>query len=541
MASQPQTPEQLLARQRREQMKEMYALRGVLTDEERDALMQLAWNPQANREFYRQEPALFAQDILKMEMTGYQQHALNCLRDHRRVSIRAPHGAGKTTLAAAAVLWFVTTHDNCKVPTTASAWRQLIEFLWPEIHRWALKADWDRIGVKVRPGKELMSQRLAVSSTSVAFAISSNDEAKVEGAHAPNILYVLDEAKAIVPPIWDAIEGALSTGNTYALCISTPGPSVGRFYDIQMRKPGYEDWHVLHIKLIEAIKAGRIDEGWARQRAKAWGEESIMYRRRVLGEFAEEQGETVIPLTWIEAAQDRWREKDFRCRTLIREGKTPEEAEQEVWGPRIAVGVDPARMGTDKTAYAIRHGDREHKNGQYTHGINIREVQLTVQQDLMATAGHTVKLSGSSMSDVYIDVIGLGAGVFDRLRELWQLKEYQPGRKHCPATSVNVSVGTKFTDKTGELYFSQLRDYLWWHLRELLENGEQNGIALPPDETLTADLVTPTWGTTSSGRIKIESKDDMRKRLGRSPDAADAVMLALYPDQVPYRPMIGFL
>jgi hypothetical protein len=88
------------------------------------------------------------------------------------------------------------------------------------------------------------------------------------------------------------------------------------------------------------------------------------------------------------------------------------------------------------------------------------------------------------------------------------------------------------------MMFNRLRDWLYWNMRELLEAGE---IALPPDDHLTQDLVASKWTTTSAGKVLIESKDEVKKRLGRSPDVGEAVIMAYAPEAPPYKPLFGSL
>lgn len=434
-----------------------------------------------------------------------------------------------TTISAAAILWFIAVYEECKIPTTASAWRQLTDFLWPEIHKWALKADWWRVGLKVRPGKELMKLRLEIDANRFAFAISSNDEAKIEGAHSAAILYVFDEAKAIVPAIWDAAEGALGTENAFALSLSTPGDSTGRFFDIQTDRDKYRAWSVVYATIEEVIAAGRTSREWLETRAREWGIESVMYKRRALGIFAEDSGDTLIPLHHIERAQERWHALNARVVEYIESGMDEDKADELVWGSITHIACDPARFGADKTGWANRFADY------------IRSVERTDKQDTMQTAGKLAGLMKNNTAIAKIDVNGLGAGVYDRINELWKDGELRsPKEQKIPAVPINVAQGTKAHDKSGEMSFNRLRDYLWWHMRELLED-EDSQIALPPDEHLTRDLVAPKWGQTSTGKIRVEEKDEIKKRLGRSTDTGDAVVMSFAPDAPVYRPKIGFL
>ncbi|HID24673.1 MAG TPA: hypothetical protein EYP14_20060 [Planctomycetaceae bacterium] len=459
---------------------------------------------------YVDDPVAFVHDILGVDsMAPYQAEILSTLASHRRVAVRGPHGLGKTATAAWATLWFLATRPECKIPTTASAWRQLSDFLWPEIHRWALRANWARIGLEVRRDRELLKLRLVLSPARFAFALVSSDEAKIEGAHSAALLYVLDEAKAIPDPIWDAIEGAFSTGDCYALAISTPGPPAGRFYRIHTRQPGLENWVARHITVEEAVAAGRVSAAWVESCRRLWGAESPIYQTRVLGEFAESDG--LIPLSWVEAAVDRWR-------TLSPDARRSSKP--------LVLGVDVARQGSDRTCLALRYGDV------------IAELRYYDQRDTMEVAGLTAQALDAEPADApppvaVVDVVGIGAGVVDRLVE--------QGHAVVP---FSAGSRTDRTDRSGQLRFADTRSAAWWGLRERLDPANSPTLALPPDDQLIADLTAPSWSPTSGGTLKVESKDSIRSRLGRSPDAGDAVAMAFYltdpsPRAVPHPNLAG--
>lgn len=515
-------------KEQRELHQDAIELRKFLTPEEQSELDRLLWLPQEEVKRYRKDPCAFAREVLHMTLAPYQEEVLRNLAELKRVCFRGPHGAGKSGIAAAAVLWFIAVFEECKIPTTASAWRQLIEYLWPEIHKWALRADWWRVGLLVRQGKELMARRLVISSNRFAFALASNDEAKIEGVHSEAVLYVFDEAKTIPIGIWDAAEGALGTSeDAYALALSTPGENSGRFYEIQAKRDKFPHWHCVRATLEACIKAGRILKSWAEQQRVSWGENSVMYKRRVLGEFAEDDGDSLIPLAWVEAAHERWHGLWQRVRELTESGVDARSAEQTVWGDLSHIGIDPARFGVDKTGWAFRYGN------------NVKEVNRTEKEDTMQTAGRAVGYMQDNGSVAKIDVNGLGAGVYDRMHELWKMRELRkPHDEKEPLIPINTSNATKNRDKSGQMMFNRLRDYLWWNMRELLEDGS---IALPPDEELTRDLVAPKWTTTSSGKIVVESKEEVKKKIDRSPDVGDAVVMAYAPDVPPYKPCIGFI
>lgn len=448
---------------------------------------------------YWYDPDRWVVDRIRFEQdenpTTYQVEALHMLGERRRASARGPHGLGKTALAAWVILWFIDTRERAgvdwKVVTTAGSWSQLRNFLWPEVHKW-----YPRVrdpALRWREGSELLQMSVKLRSGQ-AFAVASNRPELIEGAHADQLLYVYDEAKSILPATFDASEGAFSGAgvgdrDAFAWAGSTPGAPVGRFADIHHRRPGYEDWWAKHVTLAEAMAAGRISEAWAEQRGRQWGVDSAIYRNRVLGEFAAEDANVVIPLAWVEAAVERWRN--------LAGG----------YAPFTNVGVDVARYGEDRTIFAIRRGDA------------ISEVRSTYREDTSMTAGHVSGiLRGSGVNrahaEAVVDVIGLGAGVVDILRaEGWRR-----------IVAFNAAGRSQHIDRSGELVYGNRRAAAWWNLRERLDPAFDSSIALPPDDDLIGDLVTPLYRVAQGGRIMIESKEDIRKRLGRSTDKGDAVV-----------------
>lgn len=457
---------------------------------------------------YRNDPAGFVRDCIDWEQTPhsdgaafYQIEILNEIPKQHRISVRGPHGLGKTALASWVILWFALTRDgeDWKIPTTASAWRQLTKYLWPEIHKWARKLRWDVIGREPFSERlELHTQNLRLA-TGEAFALASNQSDLIEGAHAANLLYVFDESKVIPDDTWDSAEGAFSVGDVYWLSISTPGEPQGRFYEIQSRKPGYEDWWVRYVTREECIKAGRMDLNWAESRKRQWGESSAVYQNRVEGKFASSDEDGVIALSHIEAANERWLEwKDAG-------GKLPE---------FTCVGADIARSGIDKTVLALRYD------------WLISELRRFTKADTMETTGQIAAIlngNGGKNAKAIVDVIGIGAGPVDRLREMG----YQM------IIAFNAGEKTDATDKSGELGFINKRSAAWWNMRELLSDPESQ-IALPPDDKLTGDLTAPHWKMTSAGKVQVEAKEDIKKRIGRSTDDGDAVIQAFWDNASPY-------
>jgi hypothetical protein len=475
---------------------------------ERERRRRLQTRSQAQNQYdqfrvkYRNDPAGFARDCITWSaseggLVWYQERTLTDLAQSRRATIRGPHGLGKTTLAAIAILWFALTRDgeDWKIPTTASAWRQLIKFLWPEIHKWTRRLRWDVIGRQPFNERTELLQLSLKLSTGEAFAMASDNPALIEGAHAAELLYIFDESKAISAPTWDAAEGAFSTGSCYWLAVSTPGEPNGRFYELHKRAPGYEDWKVQRVTRADAIAAGRMSPEWAEQRRKQWGEKSAVYLNRVEGEFATSDEDGVIALAWIERSNERWLARMEHPEAL----------------PVIdRIGLDVGRGG-DPSVFALGRGNL------------VAELRRMSIADTMAVAGaaHGI-LSKFTTARAVLDVIGVGAGVFDRLRE-----EKAFARR---LVAFVAGARTDHKDKSGEWGFADMRSAGWWTLRELLED---DALDLPPDDKLTGDLTAPRWRALSGGRYKVEEKDEIKKRLRRSTDDGDAVMMLYAPENKP--------
>lgn len=446
-------------------------------------------------------PTAWAKDCLRVDLAGYQAEILDALPVHRRVAVKGPHGLGKSFSGAILVNWFATTRDlmgrDWKIITTASAWRHLEVYLWPEIHKWAGRIDFETLGrAPFNQRTELLDLRLKLQY-GAATAVASNQPERIEGAHAEELLYLLDEAKIVPPATWDSIEGAFSNAgpdtrdNAYAFAMSTPGAPSGRFYDIHRRAPGYEDWWTKSVSLQEAIAGGRISRAWADQRKLQWGEDSAVYHNRVLGEFHASDETSVIPLAWLEAAIERWHVWD-------RAGRPSP-------GGPLWTGVDVGRGG-DETVLAHRDGW-------------VLWLEGNRRRDTMTQVAALQGLDGRAI----IDAAGLGAGVYDRMREV--------GARPV----AYVGAGKALTrDRSGKYGFTNVRSAAYWNLRELLDPAYDPVLALPPDDLMISDLTTPKSEITTGvpPKIKVEPKDKVMERLGRSPDRGDAIAMAMWADRL---------
>lgn len=456
---------------------------------------------------YRDRPADFARHCIRWpggtRLEDYQAELLEALAAEHRLVTRGPHGLGKTTVEALAILWFAITREatgrDWKVPTTAGVGRQLSVYLWPEVHKWVRRVRWELLGLTPwAEGRELLDMGIKLRHGE-AFAASVNNPGAIEGAHAQSILFVFTEAKLISGDVFDAAEGAFSgagedtADEAFALAQSTPGLPAGRFYDLCRRAKGTEDWTFRRVTKDQVIAAGRMSREWAEARRRQWGEGSSVYQNRVLGEFADDAADTVIPLSWVEAANERWMALTATSRAPAAE----------------FAGIDIARGGTDRSVLVALAGS-----------VVGRPVELPRGDGPTVAAGAYGHVGlGPYGPRVLVDSEGVGASVFDVMRRQANLG---------PRTAAfRAGTGTEWRDVSGELSFANLRSAAWWHLRELLDPALGADLALPPDDQLTGDLTTPKWRHTARG-IVIEAKDDIRKRLGRSTDAGDALVMGAW-------------
>jgi hypothetical protein len=227
-----------------------------------------------------------------------------------------------------------------------------------------------------------------------------------------------------------------------------------------------------------------VSDEFVDEMRERYGEESNAFRIRVLGEFPLADDDTIIPFHLVDAAMNRDIEIDKDRRP--------------VWA------VDPARFGSDRTAFCKRVGSV------------ITEIKSWRGLDLMQTVGRVMAeyeaLNPSSRpSEILVDSIGVGSGVVDRLRELG-----------APVRGVNVAESPSM----GETY-NNLRTELWFKTKAWLED---RSCKIPQDDELLADLTGIRYSFTSSGKMAAESKDQMRRRGLRSPDLADAVCLTMASD-----------
>jgi hypothetical protein len=239
--------------------------------------------------------------------------------------------------------------------------------------------------------------------------------------------------------------------------------------------------------VIEGIDRipGLCTKSWVDERQAEWGKDTPMWKSRVLGEFPDTSDACLVPLSWVEEANSRY-----------------EKMEDLSWSEPGVMSIDVARYGEDSTVAAFFHTK-----------LGVKRIIKFPKGDTMETTGQVLNLvkNNTHLLECRVDADGLGAGVYDRLRE-------QVG-------SIAVEMRGGMRPLNDERYLNRRAEW-FWQLRERLDPASDEPIALPPDSMLTAQLTSMRWKINSRGLIQIESKDDMRKRGLKSPDEADAVAMA---------------
>lgn len=425
-------------------------------------------------------PVLFVREILGATPEPYQEDLLRAVgRGERKISVRSGHGTGKSTALSWSMLWFCLFRFPNKVVVTAPTTAQLYDALFAELKRWIgelpqalqilLEVKADRVELIAAPSEAFISARTSRAEQPEALA----------GVHSDNVMLVVDEASGVPEQVFEAASGSMSGHNATTILAGNPTRSSGTFYETHTRLRDH--WHTLHWSCIDSA---RVSKEFVDEMATRYGIDSNAYRIRVLGEFPLGDDDTIIPLHLAEAARAR----DIQVSPNMR----------PIWG------LDVARFGSDRTTLAKRRGSV------------ISEVETWQGLDLMQTVGRVKAqfdglLPSERPSEIMVDVIGLGSGVYDRLRELG-----------LPARAINVSEAPAF----GQTY-NNLRTELVFRVRGWLE---QRGSRLPPDAELIAEMTSIRYSYASNGKMKAESKDDMRRRGLRSPDKADAVFLTFAGD-----------
>ncbi len=430
------------------------------------------------------DPVAWVTDRLGEHLWSRQRDILTSVRDNRRTAVKSAHEVGKSYTASRAAAWWLDTHapGEAFVVTTAPTYPQVRAILWREINRAHAKG---RLAGRVNQTEWWIGNEI------VAFGRkpSDYDPAAFQGIHARYVLVIIDEAAGVPESLWDAADSLIANDASRILAIGNPDDPASHFATIC--KPG-SGWTVQTIRAADTpnftgewvpdeLRPLLIGRVWVEEKRASWGEGSPLWQSKIEAEFPENSDDGVVPYTWAQS-----------CRELDEPEGTP-----------VELGVDVGGGGDQTVIYARR-------------GRKARLQWRGSTPDPRTVSGQVIAaIRDTGATRVKVDVVGIGWGIVGMLDE-------RRAEHGAEIVGVNVGEASSRPDQ-----FAKLRDELWWDVGR--ENSRLRAWDLSEcDDDTIAQLIAPRYGIDAAGRTKVEPKDDTRKRLGRSPDDADALLLAFY-------------
>lgn len=448
------------------------------------------------------DPFYFFDKVLGISnLTPDQNKVVQSVRDNKYTAAQSAHAVGKTFVAAGLFHWFVTTNKDSIVVTTAPTGRQVKELLWREINDLYAKAKYDL-------GGSMLTQSFNISEKWYGIGISPQPGKEMESAvtmqgfHAPKIFVILDEADGIHNSIWEAVDGITNSEGSKVLGIGNPQNITSQFHKKIISKE-YNPIKIsalTHPNVLEnkTVIPGAVSYSWVKDKIKKWCEQTkehdpqlktfefegslyipnILFLWKVLGEYPEGITDTLISLTKIQNAFNR----EINYKTENRNG-----------------AVDPARFGKDSTSFCFDI------NGKYIF-------EKFYHFDIARLTGKAFELINKhEIKKFGVDCDGLGAGLKDNLQEL-----VDQGKLDVELYEIHGGSEPLKLDQTEQ--FLNLRAQMYWLLKDDIDLMQ-----LSYSEELEAGLSTIRYYFNRTGKIQIESKDEIKKRLQRSPDEEDSL------------------
>lgn len=448
---------------------------------------------------WQRDPVAWATERAKFELWSKQREILESVRDNPNTAVRSCHSAGKSWISATATCWWLDVHPpgQARVITTAPTSKQVDAVLWYEINRM-------HRALGLRGQCNLRDWYFGRELVALGKKPPDHEDAAFQGFHAKYLLVIYDEAYGIPKKLWD--EGSSLASNRYARQLAIGNPDGPGEFEERCRESS--SWNVIHIsyrdtpaitgeKISRSLAENLISQRWVDERRDEWGEESALFQSKCEGNFPSDgDPNAVVPHAWT-----------ARCRVLELPGDEPVEA-----------GIDVG-AGADRTVIRERRGLRAGRE------------EIFVDADPMRSVGKLVaRINDWGVTRVKVDVTGIGWALGGRLREL--SSRHNPSSRdtthHAEVVRVNFGEGPspgnerRFLNRRAEIYWTVGRENSRLGLWDLTEVDDQTIHELTASRYEILD---------SFGKIKIEPKKVVIKRLKMSPDRAEALLLAFY-DQV---------
>ena len=442
---------------------------------------------------YAHNPTGWVEERLRQVVWSKQREIMLSVRDNRRTAVRSCHGVGKSHTASLVASWWLDTHPpgEAFVVTSAPTFAQVRAILWRYIRRVHRRG---QLAGRVNQTEWHIDDELVAFGRKPA----DHDESAFQGIHARYVLVILDEACGIPQQLWVAADALTTNTDCRILAIGNPDNPASEFRKVCVPGGG---WNVIGISAFDSpnltgepvpedVAQALVSREWVEEKAREWGEDNPLYKSKVLGEFSEDAPNKVVRASDI-----------ARCRIDPERKPTAEDLQP------VELGVDVGGGG-DETVIRERRGRQAGREWR-AHTDRPEKIAPMVLRAIEESGATAVK----------VDSIGIGFGVIGELRNLGG-----QGKHRAHILGVNVGEKSSKPDK-----FKNLRAEIWWEIgRGLSERQGWDLSRMENADAAVAQLLEPLWETDAQGRIFVEPKDEIRKRLGRSPDNADALLLAFY-------------
>lgn len=443
---------------------------------------------------WRKNPAGWLVERARAETWSKQREIIQSVRDHHNTAVHSCHEVGKSWIAAATAAWWLDTHPigEARVVTTAPTQAQVEAILWNEINGFH-----ERAGLAGR--LNLTEWYFGNYLAGLGRKPSEHSPAAFQGLHARYLLLILDEAYGIPKNIWDGGSTLAANEHSRVLVIGNPdGP--GEFEEVCRADSG---WNVIHIgakdtpnftgePVSQRLGDMLIHPRWVDERRRKWGAESALFQSKCEGRFPTGGDPfAVIRYDWARA-----------CQLLEFPPGSPAEA-----------GIDVG-AGGDRTVIRERRGMRAG-----------REIEF-IDPDPVRTVGELVlALREWGIEKAKVDSTGIGWGIVGALKEQSSKHNPQGPRTH-DAEIIGINFGSGPTPGNEDRYLN-MRAELWWNAREMSRPEVRRWDLSEVDDDVIHELCSPKYEILDAkGKVKIEPKDQIIKRLGFSPDRAEALLLA---------------
>lgn len=435
---------------------------------------------------WRADPVLFVTDNFQPEeIEPWQREVLEAAGRERRIALKASKGPGKTCVLAWIAWWFMATHPHAKCVATSITADNLSDGLWAELAKWKARSpfldgafEWKAESVEAKG----YGATWFISARAWPKGGSAEQQANtLAGIHADNVLFLIDEVGDIPDAVVAAAEAGLANVDEAAgrfgllVLAGNPTRTSGPLWRACTSERGI--WFVREISgdPDDPKRAKRVSREWALEQIRKYGRDSAFVLVNVFGQFPPGQADTLIAAdVAAKAARVHLHPSEYN------------------FAPKI-LGVDVARFGDDRTVLFPRQG------------LAAFTPRVLRSMDTMQVAGAVaVAIEKWKPDAVFIDVIGIGAGVVDRLRELGH---------------TDTVFAANSSNKAPVEGYLNLRAYMWAQVRDWLSAGG----SIPDLGELIGELSTPIYWIPSNGRLQLEPKDEIKARVGASPDLADAL------------------